>query len=391
VTSALLLDDPAELESADPGGMLRAVASSAAQVREAAALCLEADVARLSREDRPRSVVILGMGGSGIAGDVLMAVAGPGCPVPVISHRAHGLPLWVGAADLVIAVSCSGQTEETLSGLEEAVRRGCRLLVVGAAGSPLEALASRGRGLFVPVGQGRQPRATVFALSTPLVVAADALGLLSCSPEEVEATAVLLEQLAGRNRPDAETVLSPGKTLALSLAGMLPVVWGTSPLTGVAAHRFACQLNENAKTPAVWGVLPEAGHNQVVALDGPFAGRAGTAAASGSGSASASASVDDLFRDRGDDEDPPESTQLHLVLLRDTEEHPAVARRAVISRDLARARGVLVSELISEGSSPFQRIASLITLGDWTSTYLALAQGFDPTPVEAITELKGAL
>jgi glucose/mannose-6-phosphate isomerase len=378
VTSAELLDSPADLETSDPEGMLRAVASSAAQVREAAALCVEADVAQLSREDRPRSIVVLGMGGSGIAGDVLTAVAGPGCPVPVHHHRAHGLPVWVGAADLVIAVSCSGATEETLSGLEEAVRRGCRLLVVGAIGSPLEALASRGRGVFVPVGQGRQPRASVFALSTPLIIAADALGLLSCSREEIEATAVLLERLAGRNRPDAEIVLNPGKTLALSLAGTLPVVWGTSPLSGAAAYRFACQLNENAKTPAVWGVLPEAGHNQVVALDGPFAGRSGV-----------SSGVDDLFRDRGDDGEG-ESTQLHLVLLRDSEEHPAVARRATVSRDLARSRGVEVSELVAEGSSAFQRIASLITVGDWASTYLALAQGFDPTPVDAITELKGA-
>jgi glucose/mannose-6-phosphate isomerase len=373
-----LLDNAADLEAADPEGMLRAVASSAAQVREAAALCVEADVARLSREDRPRSVVVLGMGGSGIAGDVLTAVAGAGCPVPVVSHRAHGLPLWVGAADLVIAVSCSGRTEETLSGLEEAVRRGCRLLVVGASGSPLEGLASRGRAVFVPVGQGRQPRASVFALSTPLVIAADALGLLSCRREEIEATAVLLEQLAARNRPDADLVVNPGKTLALSLAGTLPVVWGTSPLSGVAAYRFACQLNENAKTPAAWGVLPEAGHNQIVALDGPFAGRSAVAAQD-----------DDLFRDRGDD-DELDATQLHLVLLRDAEEHPAVARRATVSRDLARSRGVQVSELVAEGSSAFQRLASLVTLGDWASTYLALAQGFDPTPVEAITELKGA-
>ncbi|MGB8651273.1 MAG: bifunctional phosphoglucose/phosphomannose isomerase [Mycobacteriales bacterium] len=371
MTVDLLLDSAAELEAGDPAGMMRAVASSAAQVREAAVLSAEAGLARLGDEDLPRSVVVLGMGGSGIAGDVLAAVAGPTCPVPVLSHRGHGLPTWVGAADLVIAVSCSGTTEETLSALEEAVRRGCRLLVVGAAGSPVEELASRARALFVAVPQGRQPRASVFALSTPLVIAGDALGLLSCSPEEVEATAVLLEQLAGRNRPDAELALNPAKTLALSLAGRLPVVWGSSPLSGVAAYRFACQLNENSKTPAPWGVLPEAGHNQVVAFDGPFAG-----------------GERDIFADPGDE---PEQTQVHLVLLRDTEEHPAVARRAVVCRDLARARGVEVSELVAEGSSPFQRLASLVTLGDWASTYLALSQRIDPTPVEAITELKAAL
>lgn len=367
----LLLDTPAELAAADPGGMLPAVASAAAQVREAATFCAEAGVEALSRDDRPRSVVVLGMGGSGIAGDVLAAVAGISCPVPVLSHKGHGLPTWVGAADLVIAVSSSGTTEETLSGLEEAVRRGCRLLVVAAAGSPAEALASRGRALFVPASQGRQPRASVFSLSTPLLIAGDALGLLSCSREDVEATAVLLEQLATRNRPDADTVLNPGKTLALSLSDRVPVIWGSSPLAGVAAYRFACQLNENAKVPATYGVLPEAGHNQIVAFDGPFV-----------------AGPRDIFADPDEDDG---RTGLHLVLLRDTEEHPAVARRALVSRDLARSRGVEVSELIAEGLSPFQRIASLVAVGDWASTYLALAEGLDPTPVEAITELKAAV
>lgn len=368
-----LLDDPAALEAADPAGMLRAVASAAGQVREAASLCLEAGVGRMSTEDLPRSVVVLGMGGSGVAGDVLSAVAGASCPVPVLTHKGFGLPTWVGAADLVIAVSCSGTTEETLSTLDEAVRRGSRLLVVGAAGSPLEQLAHRGRAVFVPVTQGRQPRASVFALSTPLVIAADALGLLSCPAEEVEATAVLLEQLAARNRPTADTVLNPGKTLALGLAGALPVIWGASPLTGVAAYRFACQLNENSKTPATYGVLPEAGHNQLVAFDGPFAG-----------------GPKDIFADPFE-EPEPERTGMHLVLLRDTEEHPAVARRAVVVRDLARRRGVDVSELVAEGLSPFQRLASLIAVGDWATSYLALAQGADPTPVDAITELKAAV
>ena len=362
-----VLDDRVELERRDPDGMLPAVASGAAQVREAVVRAAEAGVGGLAQEDLPRSVVVCGMGGSGIAGDVLAAVAGPLCPVPVLTWRSHGLPPWVGAADLVIAVSCSGTTEETLSALDEAARRGCRLLVVAAAGSPAQELAARGRGLFVPVSQGRQPRASVWSLSTPLVVAADALGLLTADHETVEATAVLLERLASRCRPDAETVLNPGKSLALALLGRLPVVWGSSPLSGVAAYRFACQLNENAKTPAVHGVLPEAAHNQIVSLDGPFAG-----------------GERDLFADP----DPSEGTRMHLVLLRDSEEHRQVAKRATVSRDLARARGVEVSELQAEGGSAFERIASLVAVGDWASTYLALAQGTDPTPVEAITELK---
>jgi glucose/mannose-6-phosphate isomerase len=374
VNAEELLDSPSQLEAGDPEGMLRAVASAAAQVRESAALCVEADVARLSSEDLPRAVVTLGMGGSGIAGDVLAALAGASCPVPVVSVRGHTLPTWVGAADLVVAVSCSGSTEETLAALDEAVRRGCRLLVVGADGSPLADLGRRGRAVFVPVTQGRQPRASFFSLTTPLLVAADALGLLSCSPEEVEATAVLLEQLAVRHAPGSEVALNPAKTLALELADRFPLVWGTSSLTGVAAYRFACQLNENAKSPAVWGTLPEAGHNQVVPFDGPFV-RSGDA---------------DLFRDRVEDE-VQARTRLHLVLLRDADEHPAVARRADVVAELAHSRGLGLSQLETEGSSSFQRLASLVSLADWATTYLALAEGVDPTPVRTIDELKARL
>jgi len=367
-----LLDDAAALEAADPAGMLPAIASSAAQVREAAVLAAEAGVASLAEDGRPRSVVVCGMGGSGIAGDILAAVAGLGCPVPVLTHRGYGLPAWVGPVDLVIAVSCSGTTEETLSALEEAVRRGCRLLVVGRDGSPLEQLGRRGRAVVVPVTQGRQPRASVWALSTPLVVAGHALGLLSAPEAAVEQAAVVLEQLADRCRVDADTVVNPAKRLAWDLDGVLPVIWGTSPLARTAAYRFACQLNENAQLPATWGELPEANHNQVVAFDRP-AGRT-------------PAGKDDFFRDRG--EDLEREAGLALVLLRDSEEHPQVARRADVSAELARERSLNVVQLQAEGGSSIARLASLVGLTDWASAYLALLQGTDPTPVDAITDLK---
>jgi glucose/mannose-6-phosphate isomerase len=367
-----VLDDLTRLEAGDPDGMLRAVASSAAQVREAATFAAEAGVGRLADDGRPRAVVVCGMGGSGIAGDVLAAAAGAGSPVPIVVHRGYGLPAWVGPVDLVVVVSCSGSTEETLSALEEAVRRGCRLMVVGRSGSPVDDLGQRGRAVFVPVTQGRPPRASVWSLSTPLIVAGHALGLLSAPPEAVEQAAVVLEQVADRCRPDADSMVNPAKRLSLDLDGTVPVLWGASPLTGAAAYRFACQLNENAQVPATWGVLPEANHNQVVAFDGPFAG----AAPAGG----------DLFRDRGDDEDV--ESRLALVLLRDTEEHPQVARRADVSAEFARERDIPVVQLLAEGDSSFARLASLVATTDYASTYLALLQGTDPTPVHAITALK---
>lgn len=375
-------DDLTDVDRADPGGMLLAVASAPAQVREAATLATEAGLERLAAGGRPRAVVVAGMGGSGIAGDVLAAVAGPGCPVPIFTHRGYGLPGWVGAADLVISVSCSGSTEETVSAAEEAIRRGCQLLAVGGAGSTLAEQAAQAGAPFVPVRGDRQPRASLWALSIPLIVAGDRLGLLAVPAEVFEATARRLELAATSCRPANETFINPAKALALDLAGSLPMVWGSSMLAGTAAYRMVCQLAENAKHAAVFGQLPEATHNQVIAFDGPCAdGRAvaGTAAEL------------DFFRDRA--EDVGEHPRLRLVLLRDVPaaEHPQVARRAAVSRELAEDRGIPVTELVADGDSALERLASLVGVPDFATVYLAVALGIDPTPVASIEELKNRI
>jgi glucose/mannose-6-phosphate isomerase len=368
------LDDPAALAAADPGEMLRQVASGAAQIRRAQLGSAEAGVHRVAADGRPRAVVILGTGGSGVVGDVLAAVCGAGCPVPVVPVRGYRLPGWVGAADLVIAVSASGRTEETLELAAQAVRRGCRLLFIGAADSPLAALATQSRSPLVPVEPVGLPRAMLWGLTVPALLAVRALGLLELPDAVLEGAAARLEDIAHRCRPSSESFVNPAKQLAADLVGLLPLVWGSSELAGAAAYRLCCQFNENAKYPAVPGVLPEAAHNQVEALGGFFgSGRGGGA--------------DDFFRDRVDD---PE-TGLHLLVLRDTEEHPQVARRRAASVELARSRGVAVTEIAAEGVHPLERIATMIAIGDYVTVYLAIALGFDPTAVAAIRELRARI
>ncbi|MBO2456796.1 bifunctional phosphoglucose/phosphomannose isomerase [Actinomadura sp. LCR2-06] len=358
--------------------MLRQVASSAAQIREALRAAVEAGAGALAEDGRPRAVVVTGMGGSGISGDVLAAVCGLGCPVPVTTVRGYRLPGWVGAADLVIAVSCSGTTEETLEVAAQAARRGCRLLCVGGAGSPLADLAARSRGVFVPVRSVGQPRSTLWGLTVPLLVAARALGLADVPDAVLESTAARLEDVAHRCRPDSEPFVNPAKRIALDLAGDVPLVWGTSPLAETAAYRMCCQLNENAKYPAVYGGLPEADHNQVMAFDGFFAR---------GGSPSGPSDLDDFFRDRSEDAEHG----LHLVVLRDTEEHPQTAKRRAASVEMARDRGVAVTEIRAEGDHPLERIATMIALADYVTVYLAITLGVDPTPVPAIQELKARI
>lgn len=359
-----LLDDADAIQAADPGDMLRQVASSAAQVREAWQATQETDFGELAASGRPRAIVVSGMGGSGIAGDVLTAVCGPGSPVQVVAVHGYQLPGWVSAADLVIAVSCSGSTEETLAAAEDGVRRGCRLVGVGGASSALAGLAEQARAPFVPVRSAGMPRSTLWGLSIPLVGVAARFGLCEAGPGDCEAAAAVLEDISQRCRPDSDSFVNPAKGLALELAGTLPMIWGSSPLAGVAAYRLACQLNENAKYPSVQGVLPEANHNQVVAFDGPFArGRGGA--------------------------DP--AVPLRLVTLADAREHPQVAKRRVASIRLAGERGIGVTELAAEGDHPLQRLASLVQLIDYATVYLGIALGYDPSPITAIEELKASI
>ncbi len=381
------LDTMALLAAADPAEMLLQVASSAAQVRTAVRATQEADLAEIIDAGRPRAIVVTGMGGSGVAGDVLAAVCGPGCRVQVLPVHDYQLPAWVGAADLVMAVSCSGSTEETISAATEAVRRGSRLIGVGGEGSPLAMIAQQARAPFIGVQSPGMPRSTLWGLSMPLVVIASRLGLLEAGAEEYESAAAELERISYLCRPDSESFVNPAKSLALELSGTLPMIWGTSPLAAVAAYRFGCQLNENAKYPAVIGTLPEANHNQVVTFDGPFAAAPDMFGEAGFGEP---AFGEPGFGDGEPGEDRP-GVPLRLVLLRDSVEHPQVARRREESARLAADRGIGVTELAAAGGGPLQRLASLVQLIDYATVYLAVVLGIDPGPVAAIQDLKARI
>ncbi len=367
------LDDPAALAAADPGGMLRQAASAAAQVREAQLYAAEAGIDRIADAGRPRSVVVAGTGASGLAGDVLAAVCGVGCPVPVMTVRGHRLPGWVGAADLVIAVSGSGTSEETLAAAVEGVRRGCRVLFVGPPGSPLAEIALQAGGPFVPVRAAGRPRAALWGLAVPALLAARALRLADVPAALLERTAQVLEDVSHQCRPASESLVNPAKQTALELAGTLPVIWGTSSLAATAARRFAGQLAANAKYPALHGELPAAAHDQLPLFDGPFAG---------------ASTEEDFFRDRVDE---PETTRLSLVFLRDADEHPRVAAYREVCAELARDRRAVVVELPARDGHPLERLAGLIAHADYTSIYLALAIGVDPTPVPVMRELRARM
>ena len=378
---SLLEDEKAMLDN-DPGGMLRATASAGAQVRESAALAAETDLGMLADEGRPRAIVVAGIGTAGLTGNILATVAGHRCPVPIIGHRSSALPGWVGAADVVIAVSASGRSPEALAAADAAARRGARLVAIGNPDSELQAMAERARAPFIPVPRRAPARASLWGLTVPVLLAARSLGLVKVNEADLAETAARLDADAERCRPGAESFVNPAKSLALGLAGSVPVIWGSSPLATVAARRFADTLAANARYPVMAGALGEAGRGRVGLLDGVFGGLA--------------ESSRDIFADP-DDTDGDANTRLRLVVFRDgglnpeddADEPVAVEeRRADAVQTLAERRGVRCDVLVAEGGSALERLASLVAVPDFASLYLALAHGLDPMAVPAINEMK---
>jgi glucose/mannose-6-phosphate isomerase len=376
-----LLDDGERLRAADPSRMLFALASAGAQVRESATLAAEANLASLTDEGRPRAVVVAGVGTAARTGDLLETVAGPRCPVPVVGHRSAGIPGWVGAADAVIAVSASGRSPEAIAAAEAAGRRGARLVAIGPPNSEVEGLAERYRAPFVPVPRRAPARVSLWALTVPVLLAGRALGLLRIAEADFAETAVRLDEDAERCRPDADSFVNPGKALALDLANSLPIVWGSSPLATVAARRVGDMFSANARYPVVAGSLGEAGRGRVGLIDGVYGGLA--------------ESGRDIF---ADPDENGGTTRLRVVVLRDgglADDEPQAGepaaleeRRADAVLDLAARRGVRCTEIRAEGGSPLERLASLISVPDFASVYLAMAHGLDPTAVPAVDEMK---
>ncbi len=368
------LDNLDHIAQADPGQMLEAVASSGAQIRRSIDVIDREVMAQVAAEGKPRAIIVAGMGGSGVSGEVLAAVAGPSSSIPIVVERTHHLPGWVSPIDMVIAVSCSGSTEETLSVADEAGRRGARLVTVGAAGSPIEEISSRAASsVHLAIdAQGRMPRASLWTIATPLLMLANELGVTDISDADLNVTADLMDEISVESGVTVPSLENTAKTLGLSIAESLPMLWGTGAIGRAATGRFMAQLAENAKLPAIYGGLPEVGHNQIVAFDGVLAKRTDA----------------DLFRDRVEQ---CADRLLHLVLMRDDAEHEAVTKRVNVIKDIVADRGIPMTELHARGEHRLTRLATLTVLTDWASVYAAIAMGIDPTPIGPINQLKAGL
>ncbi len=319
--------------------------------------CLRMSYAELDSLQRPyEQVVVSGLGGSAIGGDILQAYAFAKAIIPVVVNRDYQLPAFIDETTLFIAVSYSGNTEETLQAYQEAKGRRAQILVISSGGRLGEAALADGYPLLTIPG-GLAPRAASGYLLAPLLLALEALGILAEVRTDMAETVHVLEQLRELLQPAHEGDHNPARVIAETLKGAIPLIWGSANCTAAAALRWKAQINENAKSPAFCNVFPELNHNEIVGFEAPA----------------------ELLGN------------FVIIMLKDRYDYQRVQQRMRITRGLLEEKVKRVIEVDSAGESLLARLYSLIYIGDYVSFYLALAYGIDPTPVKAIDYLKEEL
>jgi glucose/mannose-6-phosphate isomerase len=303
------------------------------------------------------AVVCVGMGGSGIGGDVVAAIAGPTMGVPVIVHKDYACPAFVGRGTLVIASSHSGNTEETLEAATEAARRGARLVCV-TGGGRLAALGADAGAPVIPLPAVAWPRAAFGALvAAPLVV----LGRMGLLPGVGPAVDDAVRQLTWRRDRIVSQLGSAADepaTLARRIGRTVPLIHGGSALGAAAALRWKCQINENPKCPAFASTQPELCHNEVTGW-----GQHGDAT----------------------------RQLITLVMLRHDFEHSQVSRRFVAVADIIDEVVASVIEVRAAGDGPLAQVFDLGMVGDFVSLNMAAREGIDPGPIPVLMDLKASL
>ncbi len=304
------------------------------------------------------NVVMLGMGGSGIAGDIVQAVGTATLPLPLVVMKHYRTPAFVGHRTLAFALSYSGDTEETVEMARGALASGATLVTVSCGGELARLGRERGRLHIECPDDIPMPRLALGAIVAPVCVVLFRMGML---PEAHAGLLRAQQQLARRRdqcRPDADPATNPARELARRIDRTIPIVYGVGGLGGVAALRWKQSMNENAKAPAFWNVYPELDHNEIVGW-----GQHG-----------------DVTRQI-----------FTLVELSHGLEHAALEKRAAATRDLISEALHQVLRVEAEGEGRLAQLLDLIYVGDWTSYYVALANDVDPGPIDAVREIKRAL
>jgi glucose/mannose-6-phosphate isomerase len=347
------LDDPGIYKKLDPGNMLGQLYDLPQQClsawRKAIDFKLPPDYSDIDK------VVVLGMGGSAIGGDLTRSLCSAlGRPVIFVS-RDYDLPPFVDDRTLVVASSYSGNTEETLSAFSQALNVKSQKLIITTGGKLKEMAAAAGIPVFV-IDHVSPPRAALGYGFIPLMAFLLNLGFLKGIPIDVPSMAQNLEKMRETLKETVPAISNSAKQLAAKLHGKIAVIYGAGIISEVA-RRWKTQINENSKSWAFYETLPELNHNAVVGYQFPS----------------------EL------------TSKVYVLLLRCPSLHPRTLVRYRITGEMLEQNGIGYQIVDSQGEDAFNQIMSLVFLGDWVSYYLGILYQIDPSPVKVIDYLKKQL
>ncbi|MGQ9623831.1 MAG: bifunctional phosphoglucose/phosphomannose isomerase [Candidatus Bathycorpusculaceae bacterium] len=343
-----ILDNFDEIRRIDKGNMLSFCVNAPKHYSEAAKLAKTVKI----NYAKPRTIVVAGMGGSAIGGELLRDWAADKIAVPTEVCREYNLPAYVDKDTLVFVVSYSGETEESLSAFLHATKRKCMTVCISSGGKLLE-IAQK---LDVPhlrVPSEIPPRAALPYLFLPLLVILEKASLVSDAASEISEAVETLKQISYANSPEKPIKDNFSKSLAANLEGTVPVVYGFGIYRAVA-QRFKQQFNENSKIPSKWETFPELNHNEIV----------------------------------GWEEAKKLAECFSIMFIRDQDENHEIKQRIEATKELLSENVLKVFEVWSVGKCRLAKMLSTILVGDFTSVYLAILRGIDPTPVKTIAKLK---
>lgn len=341
-----ILDDIDSIRKTDRHSMLRAISSRPTQIRDSFKIINSIDIPKSS----VKNIVAVGMGGSSLPSDMLKAwlLENTGSCMDV--WRDYGFPFIGGRDTLVIAVSYSGNTEETIDAMQSAAAKGCAIIGISSGGK-LEEICRNSGYCHLKIPTGLPPRAASGYLFSLQSLVLEKLGLCSIS-EELRETADLLDGMLpnlNQSRPLSDNI---AKKIAVSLVNRTPVIYGSGILAPVA-RCWQAYFNENSKVLAWSGIIPEMNHNEIVGWV-----ECGCA-------------------------------ENYLPIILNSDNEPAsVKKKKSVLRELIFARMEKIIDVDSKGASGSARLLSTSWTGEFASVYLAILRGIDPTPVNAIESFK---
>jgi len=350
----MIANDIEKITMVDKAHMLDGLARFPEQIKEALTIAEAVQRFNFLKID---NVVVAGMGGSAISGDIMLSLFRDKLDVPLVVNREYDLPKWVNKDTLVICISYSGNTDETLSSFKIASQKKCKILCISTGGK-LQDLAEK-RGIpFIKIPAGIQPRAATAYLLFPSIIFLKKIGLLKTAIEtDIEETITVTTDFVTLNKKEVPEENNLAKQLAKKIFNTIPQIYGWGVYTPIAI-RWRHQLNENSKIIARSDIVPECNHNDIVGWSG----------------------------------NPDISKQFSCILFRDKDEETIdMTTRLNFMRDLFHNNAGNVIEVSPKGKSQLAKMMYLMCLGDFTSCYLAVLRGINPSPVDIITELKKRL